>query len=86
MLRRLTAASVRLPRLSAIVCLRLERAKVRIDHTTHKELKRLAAELGATVGQTVAIAVRGLREESFGEELPADLTETEVEWLDADLG
>ena len=59
---------------------------VRIDKATHLELKRLASELGTTVGETVTIAVRGLRQARIGEELTSDLTEEEVEWLDADLG
>jgi len=36
---------------------------VRIDKATHRELKRLAAELGTTVGDTVALAVRFLRQD-----------------------
>lgn len=59
---------------------------VRIDQATHQELKRLAAELGATVGQTVALAVRLLRQDRIGEELTTPITPGEIEWLDADLG
>lgn len=59
---------------------------VRIDQTTHQELKRLAEELGTTVGETVALAVRRLRQDRIGEELTAVLTTDEVDWLDADLG
>ena len=59
---------------------------VRIDQATHQELKRLADELGTTVGETVALAVRGLRQERIGEELTAVLTKDEIDWLDADLG
>ena len=59
---------------------------VRIDQATHEELKRLAMEFGSTVGETVAIAVRRLRQDQIGEELAAALTPSEVEWLDADLG
>jgi len=54
--------------------------------STHQELKRLAAELGATVGDTVAIAVRCLRQDRMGADLRADLSEAETTWLDADLG
>ena len=64
----------------------MQSTSVRIDATTHQELKRLASELGATVGETVALAVRRLRQERIGEELTASLTPTEVDWLDADLG
>ena len=59
---------------------------VRIDQATHQELKQLAIELGTTVGETVALAVRRLRQDRIGEELAAALTPGEVEWLDADLG
>ena len=59
---------------------------VRVAVSTHQELKRLAAELGATVGDTVAIAVRCLRQDRMGADLRADLSEAETAWLDADLG
>ena len=59
---------------------------VRIDRTTHEELKRLANRLGKTVGETVAFAVRRLRQERVGRELTAPLSQEEIEWLDADLG
>ena len=64
----------------------MQSTSVRIDQTTHKELKRLADELGTTVGETVALAVRRLRQDRMGEELTAVLTTDEVDWLDADLG
>lgn len=59
---------------------------MRIDAATHRELKKLAASLGATVGDTVALAVRRLRQDEIGAELRGDLTDEEVSWLDADLG
>ena len=59
---------------------------VRIDRTTHEKLKRLADKLGKTVGETVALAVRRLRQERVGRELTAPLSQEEIEWLDADLG
>lgn len=59
---------------------------VRIDVPTHRELKRLAAELGATVGETVALAVRRLRQDRIGEQLAQPLDPDEMSWLDADLG
>ena len=59
---------------------------VRIDTTTHQELKRLAADLGSSVGDTVALAVRRLRQEQIGAQLSTELTHDETEWLDADLG
>ena len=64
----------------------MQSTSVRIDQVTHQELKRLAHELGTTVGETVALAVRRLRQDHIGEELTAVLTKDEVDWLDADLG
>jgi len=65
---------------------RMQSTSVRIDRATHHELKRLADQLGATVGETVALAVRRLRQDRIGDELRAVLTQDEVDWLDADLG
>lgn len=53
---------------------------------THDELKRLAAELHTTVGNTVTLAVRALRQDRIGDDLRAPLREDEAAWLDADLG
>jgi len=64
----------------------MQSTSVRIDQTTHQELKQLAVELGATVGETVALAVRRLRQDRIGEDLAAALTPDEGKWLDADLG
>ena len=64
----------------------MQSTSVRIDQATHKELKRLADELGTTVGETVALAVRRLRQDRVGEELTAVLTKDEIDWLDADRG
>ena len=50
------------------------------------ELKRLAAELDTTVGNTVALAVRALRQDRIGSELRNPLRDDETSWLDADLG
>lgn len=59
---------------------------VRIDVATHRELKDLAAQLGASVGETVALAVRRLRQDQMGTQLAASLTPAETDWLDAELG
>lgn len=67
-----------------LIC--MQSTSVRIDQATHQALKRLARELGTTVGETVALAVRRLRQDRIGEELAAALTQDEVDWLDADLG
>jgi antitoxin component of RelBE/YafQ-DinJ toxin-antitoxin module len=64
----------------------MQSTSVRIDRATHQELKRLADRLGTTVGETVALAVRRLRQDRIGEELTATLSRDEVDWLDADLG
>lgn len=64
----------------------MQTTSVRIGTATHAELKRLAVELGASVGETVAIAVRRLRQEQIGKQLAAPLTAAEVDWLDAELG
>lgn len=59
---------------------------VRIDTSTHDELKRLAAEFDTTVGNTVTLAVRALRQDRIGRQLSSELTSEESAWLDADLG
>lgn len=64
----------------------MQSTSVRIDVATHKEIKKLAASLGETVGDTVALAVRRLQQDQIGAELRADLTKDEVAWLDADFG
>ena len=64
----------------------MQSTSVRIDQITHLQIKQLAADLGTTVGETVAIAIRRLRQDQIGAELTAALSEEEVEWLDAELG
>ena len=59
---------------------------VRIDIATHRELTRLAEWLDATVGETVALAVKRLRQDRMGTELHNELTPEDRAWLDADLG
>ena len=67
-----------------LIC--MQSTSVRIDGATHEELKRLAKELGTTVGQAVAVAVRSIRQDRIGRELAAPLRDEEKTWLDADLG
>lgn len=67
-----------------LIC--MHSTSVRIDGATHDELKRLAASLGTTVGQTVSLAVRALRQDGMGAELSEPLRDDESAWLDADLG
>ena len=71
-------------RFCMLIC--MSSTSVRIDSATHRELKELAAELGSSVGATVALAVRRLRQEQIGVQLKADLTRAETIWLDAELG
>ena len=59
---------------------------VRIDVTTHRELKKLASSLGTSVGDTVALAVRRLRQDQVAADLNGALNPADVAWLDADLG
>ena len=67
-----------------LVC--MHSTSVRIDTVTHRQLKRLAAELETTVGETVSLAVRRLRQDLIGAELAAAPDQSDTEWLDADLG
>ncbi len=67
-----------------LIC--MQSTSVRIDNETHEELKRLANELGATVGRTVTLAVRALRQDRVAEQLTQRLRDDETAWLDADLG
>jgi len=67
-----------------LIC--MQSTSVRIDVVTHEELKRLAAELHTTVGNTVSLAVRALRQDRIGRQLSAPLGAEETAWLDADLG
>ncbi len=66
--------------------IRMQSTSVRIDTATHEELKRLAAELHTTVGNTVTLAVRALRQDRVGAELSTPLGSDETAWLDAHLG
>lgn len=59
---------------------------IRIDRTTHEELKRLARDRRTTVADTVARAVRVLRQEQVGQDLAQSLEPSEIGWLDAELG
>ena len=64
----------------------MQSTSVRIDAATHRELKNLATSIGATVGETVALAVRRLRQDQIGTQLNAELSQDDVDWLDAELG
>lgn len=64
----------------------MQSTSVRIDVSTHEDLKRLAAELNTTVGNTVTLAVRALRQDRIGLDLRSPLGADEELWLDANLG
>ena len=67
-----------------LIC--MQSTSVRIDTSTHEELKRLAVELNTTVGHAVTLAVRALRQDQIGADLATPLREEEIAWLDAQLG
>ena len=67
-----------------LIC--MHSTSVRIDTTTHEELKRLAAELHTSVGNTVTLAVRALRHDRVGADLRTPPRPDETDWLDAELG
>lgn len=73
-----------MPERCMLIC--MHSTSVRIDSTTHEELKRLADQLGTTVGHTVTLAVRALRQDRLGDALATPLSDDERRWLDADLG
>jgi hypothetical protein len=64
----------------------MQSTSVRIDTATHDDLKRLAAEFDTTVGNTVTLAVRALRQDHIGSQLHTPPVGDEDDWLDADLG
>ncbi|HMT31549.1 MAG TPA: hypothetical protein PKC73_15170 [Dermatophilaceae bacterium] len=59
---------------------------IRISRETHARVTRLAAQRHETIDQTVARALRVLRQDSMGRDLSIPLTDDETTWLDADAG
>lgn len=59
---------------------------IRIARSTHDALKRLAHDQHSTVADTVARAVRLLRQEQMGQDLAQPVDPSEADWLDAPLG
>jgi len=59
---------------------------IRISRDTHARVTRLAAQRHETIDQTVARALRVLRQDSMGRDLSIPLTDDETTWLDADAG
>jgi hypothetical protein len=66
-----------------LIC--MQSTSVRIDRRTHQEIRALSLELGVSVGETVALAVRGMLQSQQGRELRAPLDDDERAWLQADL-
>lgn len=64
----------------------MQSTSVRIDRATHQQLKELATALGTSVGDTVALAVRRLRQDQIAADLRRRPDTEENAWLDADLG
>jgi hypothetical protein len=67
-----------------LIC--MQSTSVRIDRSTHDELKQLAAELNTTIGHTLSLAVQAFRQDRIGTDLHTPLREDETAWLDARLG
>ena len=61
----------------------MQSTSIRIDRATHISLKTLAERLDLTLRETVALAVRRLRQDHIGKELTSVLTQDETKWLSA---
>lgn len=59
---------------------------VRVSRATHEELRQVAQRRQLTLAETVAQAVRLLRQDELGRDLASPLTAEETSWLDADTG
>lgn len=59
---------------------------IRVSRATRDQLRRAARERHQTVAETVALAVRLLRQDELGRDLARPLSDEEVAWLDADAG
>ncbi|MBA3741348.1 hypothetical protein [Sporichthya sp.] len=62
----------------------MQSRSVRVDLSTHREIKALAAELGTSIGDTVALAIRRLRQDQIGAQLRTEQTAAEAAWQDAE--
>lgn len=63
-----------------------ETTTIRISKDTHARVTRLAAERHETIDETVRRAIRALRQDAMANDLRVELTEDEIDWLDADAG
>lgn len=59
---------------------------IRVNRSTHDEIRRLAKERHQTVADTGSRAIRLLHQDDIGRDLAAPLTDEESSWLDADAG
>ncbi|HRC40758.1 hypothetical protein [Nostocoides sp.] len=59
---------------------------IRVTRETHARVTKLAAQRHETIDQTVARALRVLRQDVMGRDLAIPLTDDETAWLDADAG
>ena len=63
-----------------------ETTTIRVTRETHARVAKLAAQRHETIDQTVARALRVLRQDVMGRDLAIPLTDDETAWLDADAG
>lgn len=63
-----------------------ETTTIRVDRNTHEELRRLSDRDHTSISDTVARAVRALRQDEMGRQLAGTPGDDEQAWLDADLG
>lgn len=63
-----------------------ETTTIRVDRTTHQELRRLSRRDHTTISETVTRAVRALRQDEMGRQLTSPPRDDEQVWLDAELG
>lgn len=63
-----------------------ETTTIRVSRETHARVTRLAAERHETIDETVARALRVLRQDEMGHHLAIPLSDEERAWLDADAG
>ena len=61
-----------------------ETTTIRVSRETREELRQFASRRQQTVAETVARAIRLLRQDEIGRELAQPLSDEEDSWLDAD--
>lgn len=63
-----------------------ETTTIRVSRATHDDLRQLATQRRESLADTVAQALRALRQDDIGRDLRAPLSADEIAWLDADAG